>query len=216
MDEGARNLPGKGAAAEEEDELVPVDSRRPEAIPWSWTKRATRRCCWCSWICSRSSQATAMHDGNLGRGSCSWRRKWRGREREREQMGEQRSNGGGVVLLISSSAARREGPRWSARGDHSNVEHGSVLEVSRRPGCRDEVMEQSRQRQVSWGRVLLRSSSQAQQGSTATVACGSAATGSQRKFAKRPLSSNLLSQTGPRQILLFPFFSKPEGFLEFN
>ena len=140
----------------------------------------------------------------------------REREREREQMGEQRSNGGGVVLLISSSAARREGPRWSARGDHSNVEHGSVLEVSRRPGCRDEVMEQSRQRQVSWGRVLLRSSSQAQQGSTATVACGSAATGSQRKFAKRPLSSNLLSQTGPRQILLFPFFSKPEGFLEFN
>ena len=58
VDGAAHELPGKEAAGEEEDELGGGDSGLSFAIPWSRTKRATRRTFGWSWIWTGSSQST--------------------------------------------------------------------------------------------------------------------------------------------------------------
>ena len=64
VDGAAHELPGKEAAGEEEDELGGGDSGLSFAIPWSRTKRATRRTFGWSWIWTGSSPSTATRDGS--------------------------------------------------------------------------------------------------------------------------------------------------------
>ena len=92
MDEVARELPGKEAAGEEEDELGGGDSGLSFAIPWSRTKRATRRTFGWSWIWTGSSPSTVTHDGS-GAGVRSSGRKMRERERGQVRMGSRGAAG---------------------------------------------------------------------------------------------------------------------------
>ena len=119
VDGAAHELPGKEAAGEEGDELGGADSGLSFAIPWSRTKRATRRTFGWPWIWMGSSPSTVTHDGS-GAGVRSVEGNARGGVGE--GAGGQRS---GEVLFLSSSQGRgEEGGRCGAMRERGARWHG--------------------------------------------------------------------------------------------